>query len=199
MKKQLSTPRKNRTKEHFQLALIDLIKEKGFSAVTVKDIVQYSRYNRSTFYIHYHDIFYLAEDLLHTKLQGLEEAVGNPYQSEKNINTANLNAGSFDIITYIYQNRNFFELINYQDTIPGIHIQFPQKIFRIYKERFQFKTINNIPVDMDYFTRYTAYGFYSLLTNWINTNFKAPREEFIKEVIKLSRTHIESVTYIGNQ
>ncbi|MFC3039489.1 TetR/AcrR family transcriptional regulator [Virgibacillus xinjiangensis] len=197
MEEQLSTPRKDRTKEHFQQALVDLIKEKGFLAVTVKDIVQYSRYNRSTFYIHYHDKFHLADDLLHTKLQGLEEAVGIPYQSDRYIHTVDLNARSFGIITYIHENRKFFDLINYPDTIPGIHTEFPQTILKIYQEKFQFHTVNNTPVDMDYFTRYTAYGFYGLLTNWINTNFEASPEEFIKELIKLSRTHIESVRYTG--
>lgn len=197
MSEHLSTPRKNRTKEHFQLALIDLIKKKGFRAVTVKDIVHYAKYNRSTFYIHYHDKFYLAEDLLHTMLQGIEEAVGKPYQSNKRVHTGSLNARSFALITYIYENRNFFELINYQDTIPEIQTKFPQTIVKIYQDKFHFETINNIPVDMDYFTRYTAYGFYGLISNWISTNFEASEEEFIEEVIKLSRTHIESVRYVG--
>lgn len=197
MENQLTTPRKNRTKEHFQLALVHLIKEKGFRAITVKDIVQYSKYNRSTFYVHYHDKFYLAEDLLHTKLQGIEDAVGKPYESDRSLNTVNLNSRNFEIINYIYENRNFFDLINYQDTIPEIHTKFPKTILKIYQEKFQFQTINNIPVNMDYFTRYIAHGFYGLLTYWINTNFETTKEEFINEVIKLSRTHIESVKYIG--
>ena len=50
---------------------------------------------------------------------------------------------------------------------------------------------------MDYFTRYTAYGFYGLLSNWINTGYETSQEEFIKEVIKLSRTHIASVKFVG--
>ncbi|MUK87780.1 TetR family transcriptional regulator [Ornithinibacillus sp. L9] len=198
MEERLETPRKNRTKEHFQLALIDLIKEKGFQSIKVKDIVQYSKYNRSTFYIHYQDKFDLAEDLLHRMLKGIEESVGKAYQSSRKISTVKLNAKSFEIISYIYENRNFFALINYQDTIPEFHTRFPQTILKIYQEKFQFSTINNKPVNMDYFTRYTAYGFYGLLTNWINTDFAATQDEFIEEVIKLSQTHIEMVMYVGH-
>ncbi|MBP1948372.1 TetR/AcrR family transcriptional regulator [Virgibacillus litoralis] len=197
MKDHLTSLRKNRTKEHFRQALVNLIKEKGYQSVTVKDIVQYSKYNRSTFYVHYHDKFYLAADLLHSMLAGMEEAVATPYERNQQINTARLNARSFEIIRYIYEHRNFFELINYQDTIPQLHTKFPETILKIYQEKFQFKTINNMPVDMDYFTRYTAYGFYGLLIHWINTGFEASQEEFIEEVIKLSRTHIESVRYVG--
>lgn len=197
MVEQLSTPRKNRTKEHLQIALIALIKENGFHSVTVKEIVNYAKYNRSTFYIHYQDKFELAEDLLCTMLQELVESIEKPYQLKQKVNTDHLTARYFNIISYIYENRNFFELITYQDTIPELHTRFPQTILKIYQEKFQFGTINNLPVDMDYFTRYTAYGFYGLLSNWINTGYETSQEEFIKEVIKLSRTHIASVKFVG--
>ncbi|GAE31550.1 transcriptional regulator [Halalkalibacter hemicellulosilyticusJCM 9152] len=36
------------------------------------------------------------------------------------------------------------------------------------------------------FKRYTAYGFYGLLTNWINTGFEISQEELIKEVITIT-------------
>ena len=50
---------------------------------------------------------------------------------------------------------------------------------------------------MDYFKRYTAYGFYGLILNWINSGFKESQEEFIEEVIELTKTHIYSVEYVG--
>lgn len=189
--------RRNRTKEHFQLALIDLVKEKGFHSVTVKDIVDKSKYNRSTFYTHYQDKYELAEDLLDLMFTGLEEAVEKPYQSIQKVNTDQLNTSSFTFISYIYENRNFFELVKYQDTLPDLHTRFPQAILKIYREKFEFETINNLPVDMDYFTRYTAYGFYGLLTCWIQKEFEATQEEFIEEVIKLARTHMATVRFVG--
>ncbi|MBC5638123.1 TetR/AcrR family transcriptional regulator [Ornithinibacillus sp. BX22] len=193
----LSTPRKNRTKEHFQLALIALIKEKGFQHVTIKDIVEYAKYNRSTFYTHYRDKYELAEDLLETMLLGLEEAVGKPFQSKQKISTVHLSKSSFNIISYIYKNGNFFELITYQDTIPELHTRFPQTILKIYQDKFQFETIDHLPVDMDYFTRYTAYGFYGLISHWIHTGFETSQEEFIEEVIRLAQTHMASVRFVG--
>lgn len=193
-----TSQRQNRTKAHLKQALIELIKEKGYHSVTVKNIVDYASYNRSTFYIHYPDKIELAEDLLVSTLQGLEASVGKPYVPGHKVYTTNLNAPSFNIVSYIYKNRNFFELINYDDTLPGLHTQFPQTILKIYKEQFIFETINNIPVNMDYFKRYTAYGFYGLLQNWIQNGFKVTQEEFIQEVIDLTKTHIYSLKYIGN-
>ncbi|MCT2343828.1 TetR/AcrR family transcriptional regulator [Niallia taxi] len=193
-----ATARQNRTREHLKLALIELIKDKGYHAVTVKNIVDHAAYNRSTFYIHYPDKIELAEDLLVSMLKGLEEAVGIPYMHGHKFYTAKLNTHSFNIVSYIYKNRHFFELIKHEDTLPGLHTRFPQTILKIYKEQFDFDTINHIPVNMDYFKRYTAYGFYGLILNWIRDGFKETQEEFIKEVIELTKTHIYSFEFIGN-
>ncbi|KAB2330746.1 TetR/AcrR family transcriptional regulator [Cytobacillus depressus] len=190
--------RQNRTKEHLKQALIELIKEKGYHSATVKDIVDYAAYNRSTFYIHYQDKIELAEDLLVSMFLGLEASVGKPYVPGRKVYTSTLDAPSFNIVSYIYNNRNFFELINYHDTLPGLYTRFPQTILKIYQEQFIFETINKIPVNMDYFKRYTAYGFYGLLHHWIQNGFKETKEEFIQEVIDLTKTHIYSLEFIGN-
>ncbi|PSL40046.1 TetR family transcriptional regulator [Planomicrobium soli] len=194
-----SSKQRNRTEEHLKLALIELIKEKGYHAVTIKDIVSHASYNRSTFYIHYRDKIDLAEDLLDSMLEGLEDSVGKPYVPGQKIYTVNLHAPSLSIVSYIYKYRNFFELINYTDTLPELHTRFPQAILKIYKEQFVFETINDIPVNMDYFKLYTAYGFYGLIQNWIKTGFKESQEVFIQEVINLSKTHIHSFEYKGSK
>ncbi|MRG88104.1 TetR/AcrR family transcriptional regulator [Salinibacillus xinjiangensis] len=195
----MTTKRQNRTREDFQTALIALIKQKGFHAVTVKDIVKHADYNRSTFYIHYQDKYELTEDLMESMLMGLEKSVGRPYVPGRTVSTTKLNAGSFYIISYIYENRDFFELVQYEDTIPGLHTQFPQTILKIYQEKFIFETFQDTPVNMDYFTRYTAYGFYGLILNWIHNGFKETQEEFIQEVIHLAKTHIKSLKYVGDE
>jgi AcrR family transcriptional regulator len=50
-----------RTKQVIRDALVALIEEKGFDALTVKDITNKANINRGTFYLHYHDKFDLLE------------------------------------------------------------------------------------------------------------------------------------------
>lgn len=50
-----------RTKLAIRDALVTLIKEKGFDALTVSDIVTRANINRGTFYLHYKDKFDLLE------------------------------------------------------------------------------------------------------------------------------------------
>jgi AcrR family transcriptional regulator len=50
-----------RTKESIRDALIKLIDEKGFEAITVKDLTTKAKINRGTFYAHYQDKFDLMK------------------------------------------------------------------------------------------------------------------------------------------
>lgn len=132
-------------------------------------------------------------------LGGLRCAVGKPYWHGQKVLTNKLDAESFQIVDYIYEHRDFFELIQFDDTLPGLHTGFPQTILKIYEEQFVFETINNSPVNMDYFKYYTAYGFFGLLNNWILSGYRESRESFIKNVIELTKTHIHSFHYVGNK
>ncbi len=191
------TQRQERTRRHFYRTLVDLIKKQGFQAITVKDIVEQAGYNRSTFYVHFQDKFELAENLLEQMLNGLEEAVGEPYLFGERVYTTKLKAPSFNIIHYIYKNRTFFELLNVEDTIPGLHTRMPLTITKIYQEQFNFETINHQPVNMDMFKHYTSYGFYGLMMQWIASGYEKSEEALIKDVIELTRTHIYAFEYIG--
>ncbi|KOS59906.1 TetR/AcrR family transcriptional regulator [Lysinibacillus agricola] len=191
------TQRQERTRRHFYEALIQLIKQQGFQSITVKHIVERAGYNRSTFYVHFQDKFELAENLLDTMLRGLEIAVGEPYQFGEKVYTTKLRAPSFNIIHYIYKNRIFFELLNFDDTIPGLHTRMPLTITKIYMEQFKFETINNQPVNMEMFKHYTSYGFYGLMMQWITSGYEKPEETLIQDIIELTKTHIYAYEYIG--
>src|SRR5260370_10717090 len=61
--------RVRRTHANLREALIDLIEEKGFDAVTVGDIAERAMVNRTTFYRHYQDKYALVT--------GIFEEAGN--------------------------------------------------------------------------------------------------------------------------
>ena len=55
-------PRVLRTRKLLRNALLDLIPEKGYSAITIQDITDRATLNRATFYLHYRDKLELLED-----------------------------------------------------------------------------------------------------------------------------------------
>jgi AcrR family transcriptional regulator len=48
-------PRVVRTRQMLRDALVSLIEEKGFDAITIQDIADRAGLNRATFYLHYRD------------------------------------------------------------------------------------------------------------------------------------------------
>ncbi|MGG1593750.1 TetR/AcrR family transcriptional regulator [Terribacillus saccharophilus] len=70
-----------RTKESIRDALIKLIDEKGFEAITVKDITTKAKINRGTFYAHYQDKFDLMKKCEEEIMQELSSIVKTKFPS----------------------------------------------------------------------------------------------------------------------
>jgi AcrR family transcriptional regulator len=70
--------RVRRTRTALQEALITLMSEKGYEAVTVQDIIDRADVGRSTFYTHYTD----KDDLLRDNIAGLRALVERPEPAE---------------------------------------------------------------------------------------------------------------------
>lgn len=56
-------PRVKRTRGLIQQTFAELMKEKGFDAVTIQDIAHKATINRATFYVHYSDKYALLDEI----------------------------------------------------------------------------------------------------------------------------------------
>lgn len=66
-------PRVIKTREAILEALLSLCESRGFSKITVGDIVEHARINRATFYKHYRDKFELVEKIFEGTLEEIIE------------------------------------------------------------------------------------------------------------------------------
>lgn len=76
-------PRVRRTRKLLHDALVELLQEKGFHAISVQDIADRSTVNRATFYAHFEDKYAL-----------LDYVVGERFRDE--LRRAGLDAAAFD-------------------------------------------------------------------------------------------------------
>lgn len=67
-------PRVKRTRQLLQRALLDLMGEKHFRAITVQDLAERSTLHRATFYAHFQDKYDLADSLVRAGLKEIIEA-----------------------------------------------------------------------------------------------------------------------------
>lgn len=68
-------PRVRRTKAMFEEALLELMEEKDYKKITVREISERSTLNRATFYLHYYDKEQLLDQLMDEELQNLRISV----------------------------------------------------------------------------------------------------------------------------
>lgn len=95
-------PRVRRTRKLLTQALIEGSVEKGFAALTVRDITERAMVNRSTFYRHYLDKYDLLEQHLNEMYGMLEEGgiIGKDW-----------NAGLIELLKQIQQFPDFYRVM----------------------------------------------------------------------------------------
>jgi len=76
-------PRVIRTRQLLRDALVSLIAEKGFDAITVQDIADRATLNRATFYLHYQDKHDLLIKSLHDAIDELMADIGPAEDSDQ--------------------------------------------------------------------------------------------------------------------
>lgn len=164
-----------------------MVHQKGFSAVTVKDIVNHAQYNRTTFYVYYQNINELVEELMDEMFEAIQHYSMSKYKSERRIEVKELTVDSFDLLYYIYDHRNYFTLILLEDTLPHIHQQLPEAIFNVLKYKFDLQY--GVPsVNDDNQKRYMAYGTAGLIMDWIARDFDVTPSEMTERLLQILNT-----------
>lgn len=174
-----------RTEQAIREAFITLMNEKGFTQISVKQIVERSSINRGTFYIHYEDKYDLLnkmeQDLLESLLQVTQVT---PYdQLQQNpIRWQNFNDCFNQFAHYVYDQGELFTLLQSEKGDPS----FDRKFYSMCKtvwEKHKLSDILSIP------QHYALTAFISitssLMLEWVNSGFKETPEEFMDILIKI--------------
>ena len=104
----LEDRRVRRTKQLIKQSLIELMHEKPFKDITVKDITERADLNRGTFYLHYVDIYDLLSKIEDETLQAIEEMMLD-YRCK--INMPSGYELLDELFSYIEDNRDLFEVL----------------------------------------------------------------------------------------
>lgn len=184
-KKENLSPQAERTKHQFKQAFTELINEKGFSHVSVTDIVQRAQYNRATFYLYYLDKPDITEELRSEMFQQIKQTSKDRYIPGKEVLTESMNEDSFALVTFIYDNRSFFNLYLKEDTIPGLYQDFPRAIFELFDEQFTFTPVGHHDINSPPFKLYMAHGTTGLILDWAKNGYQKSPSEVTRELISI--------------
>ena len=96
--------RVRKTKAILRKNLIELMKVKNISSITVKELCEKSDINRGTFYLHYRDVFHMLEEIEKELYEEFQDMILSYEISPNKIETKPILQ---DIFTFIAQNKDF--------------------------------------------------------------------------------------------
>ncbi|WP_079709581.1 TetR/AcrR family transcriptional regulator [Paraliobacillus ryukyuensis] len=180
-----------RTRASIKKVLIELIEEKGFEAVTVKDIATKANINRGTFYSHYQDKYDLMMKCEEELLQELEKKIiKNLPEVISNLAPTSSPSIPFTILVpffeFLNQNRGFIKaLLGAKGDL-----SFQSKL-KIFMQKTLFDNNNhpifkqkNLLVPQEYLISYIASAHIGVIEEWLNHD----RGESPKEIARIIST-----------
>ncbi|WP_078429007.1 TetR/AcrR family transcriptional regulator [Alkalihalobacterium alkalinitrilicum] len=186
-----------RTKSHFKKAFISLINERGFSHVSITDIVNKAQYNRTTFYLHYMDKQHLTEELQIEMFDAIKRTSMDRYVKGEIVNIEKMGPRSFELMHFIYENQDFFNLYLQKDTIPGIHQDLPRAIYEILDENFVLYAKKHSTINSSAHKLYMAHGTAGLILEWIRKGYTTSADAMSLQLIEILQSFAKGFTIVN--
>ncbi len=173
MKQDKQDRRSQRTRQLVNSAMLGLLSEKGYEAITVQDILDRSGVGRSTFYSHYFDKEDVHASMMEQMLEGMAQQL-----SERNAGREII--PSLELFQHIYRDRPHFQAVAgsgpagerlWETMQTSLSKLIEQTLATIGKG----KNPSSIPLPV--MSSYLAGAFLNLLKWWVKAGMPYPPEE----------------------
>lgn len=174
-----------RTKGLMRDALIELMTEKPFSEITAKDITEKADLNRSTFYLHYDNVFGLLDEMenevVETFARMIEEIKVEPDK-----------AWEYPVVEricdYIVKNPK----LCYGLLVNSRSDRLTERLTKVMKEKGK-KARQEMGMDMegrtaDYIYQFIVCGTIAMVKHWLAEGMSLPKEEMMELLEKMMRS-----------
>ncbi len=184
--------RTRRTRQALEKALIQLVLEKGYDALTIEEITQRADVGRTTFYLHYRD----KEDILMRCIDGIADDFikSNPALQaapapQQPIIPWEVGSPIYSIIygifTHAEENEDLYRVMMRGEG--GIKVS--QRFLNIARERaihYIKMTQPHPELPIDVIANFIASTLLGMLTWWLENNYPHPKAEMVKMFIRLT-------------
>lgn len=173
-----------RTRAHFQKAFIRLIKEIGYSKITVRKLVEYADYNRTSFYRYYNNLDQLSEEIVDLIVNKIY------YESYLQGKRASDNGKvTHSIYKTIYEKSFYFDLLVIEDSIPNLKSSFIKCMENILENEWVFENDKNKIFCDEYIYSFYIHGTYGMIEMWIKNKYVLDYKLFADHINKFYVEH----------
>ena len=183
-KESKSDPRVIRSRQLLRAALISLIPEKGFGAISVQDIADRATLNRATFYLHYQDKTELLMD-------AFEELIAHatPLPPEDGLpDLASAPASIERVFNRIAEHADFFRVMLAEENVPA----FAARV-RAYVEELGLKWLSvlqpddeKVIVPREIANNFIGSAFLGVIVWWLQNYRPYPAEYMAVQLLRLT-------------
>ena len=159
---QRETRRSQMTKKLLQTALIELMQEKPFKQINIKELCERADLNRTTFYLHYNDQQSVLNDIKKEIEKRTDDYMENVSPSAETVDYIEA------FLSYIQKNALLFRTILCNEDAESFRMEFIQHTLD--KVRGNLPHTGN-PLQEKYMLTFLMQGSVHILIEWINSDF----------------------------
>lgn len=178
-----------KTKEKIQQSFLQLLKEKNFMKVSVRDITESAEINRGTFYLHYLDKYDLLDQMEEGLLLDLEKHLERlkPDVLLEEAEKGNISRHAVEVFRYIQMNAERFQVFLGGNN----HIGFHKRLKHFFVDHFVDKMMKNenffkgVAVPPDYLSSFATSAFLGLIEQWLENGLAETPSEMAEMYIQI--------------
>ena len=177
--KNVKMDRKTRyTRMMLQDSLVELMKDKPITKITIKELCEKADINRSTFYAHYNDQHDLLRNIQEETLSWVSEAVDSVFgKTDKNGITEAIEK----ICQYLVENSRHLQVLMSEQG----DLNFQKELFTLIYKYCGMSPLSNIntgtEISEDYFV-FVVNGSVGLIRNWLKNGFTKNAKEMAETI-----------------
>ena len=172
--KDLTQNRKTKyTKMVIQDSLVELMKEKSISKITIKELCEHADINRTTFYAHYSDQYKLLENIENDTLSWVKEIIaGFSGKTDKDDFIMNIEK----VFEYLIENKNHIQVLMSEQG----DIAFQRDLLSVIYEQCGIWLIDDLNIDLtktEFYFVFLVNGSIGLIQHWLKNGMKETAKE----------------------
>ncbi len=186
-----SDRRSRKTKNTLKQIFIHLLQRKEIEKISVTELCRLADINRSTFYLHYCDIYALLEDTERDCLEEFDLLV--EHISSQEIAPDQVTRM---ILKYIYNQKELLCLFILKSRHDDFWQMINQKVISLFKTKMlqNYQIPKHISEDeFDDMILFYTYGFYVIYRKWLSNNCKEDIDTIVKRTTLFSQTCFDHI------
>ena len=175
--------RAKRSRRLLKQGLMDLLREKAFSHISVRDITDRADMNRGTFYLHYPDTTALIRSVEEDMIREAQALLDEHFQEAMDGNS--LRPLFEPLLDYVVSHREACATLFRNDACSGFLDGIQNLTFENGRRLLQRRCGDLTEEQLTYVSSFVAFGLTGLIKTWFDRNMSMPRETLLQTSDKL--------------